>query len=66
MDIRIDRQKAHDCGKEAGRGVKVLEGHPTLVVNAAWTKDQRQVISCDEEAEVRIWSWDPGSQLPRG
>jgi WD40 repeat protein len=42
----------------SGRCVKVLEGHPTLVVNAAWSVDQRHIISCDEDAQIRIWNWD--------
>jgi WD40 repeat protein len=40
-----------------GQCVKVLEGHPTLVVSAAWYPDERYIISCDEGAEIRVWDW---------
>src|SRR4029079_7607767 len=30
-----------------GRCLRTFEGHTTCVVNAVWTADQRQIISCD-------------------
>ena len=41
---------------DAGTGgcLRVLEGHPTPVVGAAW-RGEREVLSCDQDAQVRAW-----------
>jgi hypothetical protein len=32
-----------------------------LVVNAAWSVNQRRIFCCDEDAQIRIWDWDAES-----
>jgi ankyrin repeat protein len=46
----------------SGRCMQVLEGHPTLVVGAAWA-GQRRVVSCDEDAQIRIWDWSRNREI---
>jgi len=61
-DQRFVLSAAHDrtvrvWDVESGQCVKVFEGHPTLVVCAAWFPNQRQIVSCDENAGIRFWDW---------
>jgi len=37
------------------KAVQLLEAKAGMLVNAAWYPGQRRIVSCDEEAEVRVW-----------
>ena len=40
---------------ERGECLRIFEGHPTGVINAAWSADGRRVFSCDEKGGLRRW-----------
>lgn len=45
---------AREWDVRTGRCLRVLEGHRSMLVNAAYRSDGR-IVSCDDSAEVRIW-----------
>ncbi len=55
--FRRSRLHSSCLGRKTGHCLNVFSGHSSMAVNAAWLPNQRQIVSCDEGAQVRFWNW---------